>query len=68
VYSPDERDRLRDALVAAARRDERIAGAALTGSASVGAADRWSDVDLAFGTGGDPAPVIAGCLHELARG
>lgn len=50
-YSIEERDRLRDALVAAARVDERISGAALTGSAAFGAEDRWSDLDLAFGIG-----------------
>jgi hypothetical protein len=27
----------------------RLSGAAITGSAALGAADRWSDVDLAFG-------------------
>jgi hypothetical protein len=34
VFTPQERTRLRDALVARARADERITGAALTGSAS----------------------------------
>jgi hypothetical protein len=36
-------------LISAARADGRIAGAALTGSASLGAEDRWSDIDLALG-------------------
>jgi hypothetical protein len=49
VFTPEERGRLRDGLVAAARADERISGAALTGSASLGAEDRWSDIDLALG-------------------
>jgi hypothetical protein len=49
VFTPEERGRLRDALIAAARVDERISGAALTGSASLGAEDRWSDIDLALG-------------------
>jgi hypothetical protein len=49
VFTPEERGRLRDALIAAARADERISGAALTGSASLGAEDRWSDIDLALG-------------------
>ncbi len=31
-----------------AETDERITGAALTGSAAVGREDRWSDIDLAF--------------------
>jgi hypothetical protein len=49
VFTPEERGRLRDALIAAARVDEHISGAALTGSASLGAEDRWSDIDLALG-------------------
>ena len=44
-----ERDGLRAALISAARTDRRITGVALTGSASVGREDRWSDIDLAFG-------------------
>lgn len=49
MYTADERSALRDALAAEARADPRIAGAALTGSAAVGAEDEWSDVDLALG-------------------
>jgi hypothetical protein len=49
MFTPAERDELRTALIAAARADERITGAALTGSAAVGNEDRWSDIDLAFG-------------------
>jgi hypothetical protein len=49
MYTPEDRERLRDSLLATARADERITGAALTGSAAHGAEDRWSDLDLAFG-------------------
>jgi len=49
VYTPDDRERVRADLIAAARVDPRIGGGALTGSASVGREDRWSDIDLAFG-------------------
>ena len=49
VYTIEERERLRDALVETARADARISGAAITGSGAVGATDRWSDLDLAFG-------------------
>jgi hypothetical protein len=61
VFSADDRSALRDALIDAARRDARISGAALTGSASTGAEDRWSDIDLAFGVAPDAnhAAVIA---------
>jgi hypothetical protein len=49
VFTPENRDRLRDALITAARADKRLSGTALTGSASLGAEDRWSDIDLALG-------------------
>ncbi|MER7243920.1 nucleotidyltransferase domain-containing protein [Kribbella sp. NPDC000426] len=53
IYTPLERSALRGALVAEARADARITGAALTGSAAVGAEDEWSDIDLAFGLAAD---------------
>jgi Nucleotidyltransferase domain len=54
VFTPEERERLREELIAAAKADERISGVAVTGSAARGAVDRWSDIDLAFGVA-DPA-------------
>jgi len=62
VFTITERDRLRALLISAARADERITGVALTGSASIGAEDRWSDIDLAFGfaAGTDLGAAIAG--------
>jgi predicted nucleotidyltransferase len=48
VFTPADRARLREALVAAARDDPSVIAAALTGSAAVGREDRWSDVDLAL--------------------
>jgi hypothetical protein len=47
VFTPSDRDRLRERLVSDARSDDRITGAALTGSTSVGHDDQWSDIDLA---------------------
>jgi hypothetical protein len=44
LFSITERDRLRALLISSARTDERITGIALTGSASIGAEDRWSGV------------------------
>jgi hypothetical protein len=49
VYSEDERERVRADLITTARADPRITGVAMTGSASIGREDRWSDIDLAFG-------------------
>lgn len=49
MFTVQERETLRMRLIEAARADSRITGAAITGSASVGNEDRWSDIDLAFG-------------------
>jgi hypothetical protein len=69
MFTPEDRDRLRDALVAAARADGRISGAALTGSAAVGATDRWSDVDLALGvaSAADLGQVVADWTDRMYR-
>lgn len=53
MFTPAQRAHLRDELIASARADDRIVGAALTGSAAAGREDRWSDVDLAFGVAED---------------
>jgi predicted nucleotidyltransferase len=53
VFTATERDRLRDRLVSDAHADDRIIGAALTGSISVGRDDRWSDIDLAVSVDAD---------------
>ncbi|MEA5364381.1 nucleotidyltransferase domain-containing protein [Amycolatopsis sp., V23-08] len=58
MYTPGERNRLRDKLIEAARADERVTGAALTGSAALDAEDAWSDIDLAFKATA-PEPVLA---------
>jgi predicted nucleotidyltransferase len=77
VFSVEERERLRAALVAAAQIDPRVAGAALTGSAALDREDRWSDIDLALrlGAGADELDVVAewtrrmydecGAVHHL---
>jgi hypothetical protein len=49
MYTPTEREQLRESLIAAARADERIMGIAITGSAATDREDQWSDIDLAFG-------------------
>jgi len=53
VFTPAERDALREALLDRARSDARIVAAAVTGSAAVDAADDWSDIDLYFGVDDD---------------
>jgi len=49
MFTSEERDRLRSDLLDYAARDQRITGAAITGSAAAAREDRWSDIDLAFG-------------------
>jgi hypothetical protein len=48
MFTPDIRNKLRSSLLEMARADRRITGAAITGSAAIGAEDQWSDIDLAF--------------------
>lgn len=48
VFTPQERARLREALISAAHADTHIIAAAVTGSAAAGREDRWSDIDLPF--------------------
>src|SRR5271169_1129658 len=49
MFTTEERDGLRSELLEYARKDPRISGVAITGSAAAAHEDRWSDVDLAFG-------------------
>ena len=49
MFEVDRRERVRTQLLERARDDERIAGAAITGSAASGREDRWSDIDLFLG-------------------
>lgn len=49
MFLVDRRARVRTRLLDRAGADERIVGAAITGSAARDAEDRWSDIDLYFG-------------------
>lgn len=49
MFSEDRRRWVIDRLLGRAQADERVVGAARTGSIARGAEDRWSDVDLFFG-------------------
>lgn len=53
MFTEASRSELRDSLIAQATGDARLTGVAVTGSASIGGEDRWSDIDLAFGVGHD---------------
>lgn len=58
VFDAGERERVRERLLLLAGVDPAVVGAAMTGSEAVGAADRWSDLDLAFAVDGEPGPVL----------
>lgn len=49
MFTEEKRHQLKQALLELARRDARLSGVAVTGSAAAGREDRWSDIDLAFG-------------------
>jgi len=53
MFTTQERDRIRDRLLAGAQADEAIVGAAYTGSFGTDTADRWSDTDLVLAVRGD---------------
>ena len=48
IFTPEEREQLRDELVLAAHNDPNLSGAAHTGSAATARLDRWSDIDFAL--------------------
>jgi hypothetical protein len=49
MFTATQREALRAQLIEVARSHSSVTGAAITGSASVGKEDGWSDIDLAFG-------------------
>jgi hypothetical protein len=53
MFAVEERDEVRQRLLALAEADECVVAAAITGSHATGAGDEWSDIDLAFGVRGD---------------
>ena len=69
MFTPEDRERVRERVFAVARPDERVSGGASTGSGAVGREDRWSDVDTSFGIvdGADPEAVLADWTRELER-
>jgi hypothetical protein len=69
VFSVQDRERLRAELVARARADHRIVGAALVGSGAAGGEDAYSDIDLALrvGPNADFDEVVADWTAWLVR-
>ncbi len=69
MFTPEARTQLRDTLIAAARDDSRVTGAALTGSAALGREDEWSDIDLALAVAADAdySQVVADWTERMYR-
>lgn len=69
MFTIAERERVRDRLLAHARADDAIVGAAFTGSLAVGTEDRWSDTDLVLSVRGELATTLRDwtrwCYEEL---
>jgi hypothetical protein len=67
MFTPREREQLREQLVSAAKEDPRICAAAHTGSVATGRQDRWSDIDLALSVASNSnlEAVIADWTHSF---
>jgi hypothetical protein len=48
MFTPQDRDRVRDRVLEWARSDSRVVAGAVVGSMAKQSGDRWSDLDLAF--------------------
>ena len=58
MFTIDDRDRFRDAILEMAGNDPRIVAGAVVGSLASGLGDAWSDLDLTFGVV-DDVPLVA---------
>lgn len=56
MFTPADREKLRDELIETARADADVVGAAIVGSVAAGRQDAWSDIDLALQVRGDADP------------
>jgi hypothetical protein len=67
MFTVEQRDRVRRALIDRAELDERVVSAATVGSEAAGAEDRWSDLDLTFGVTSEASleDVLADWTHAL---
>ena len=65
MFTVEQRDALRERVLALAEQDRRIVAGAAVGSLAVGGGDRFSDLDLTFAVA-DDVPV-AEVLHDWTR-
>src|SRR5205814_8143248 len=49
MFTPEERDHVRDRIIEKAKSDRRVTAGALIGSTAAGLGDQWSDIDITFG-------------------
>ena len=56
LFSPEDRDRVQERVLAWASEDARVTAGAVVGSLARSVGDRWSDLDLTFGVA-DEVPV-----------
>ena len=57
MFSPSDRDRIRDYVLQLAASDARVVAGAVVGSLALSEGDRWSDLDLTFAVA-DDVPVM----------
>ncbi len=69
MFTPKQRDDVRERVLEMARSDPRVTSGAITGSMARDAMDQWSDIDLAFGLaeGIDPDAVLHDWSEALGR-
>jgi len=69
MFTAEQRDHVRQRVLALAQSDPRVTAGALTGSMVFGGGDRWSDLDVAFGIaeGITPEAVLEDWTAVLAR-
>jgi predicted nucleotidyltransferase len=67
MFVVEERDLVRQRLLDLAEGDAGVVAAAVTGSYAAGAADDWSDIDLAFAISGELQPALEHWTEILYR-
>ena len=69
MFTAEQRDHVRQRVLALAQSDLRVTAGALTGSMAFGGGDRWSDIDVAFGIaeGITPETVLEDWTAVFAR-
>ena len=67
MFTPEERNQVRERLLELAKMNTYVAGAAITGSYVAGGGDEWSDIDIAFAIRGELPTALEHWTHILYR-